>query len=280
MVLSIYRYWMFSIFTFYCLTLNAQKLPNIQPNSLWASADIKVDGKATVWNNQFQAYNTVTQVFYTLCNDNDNLYLILQASDAIVIRNKIMKGGVTFVIQKGSKKTDKNAISITYPVFEKGAYPKLYLNSKWDNLPSAVPADKYNDTAMLLNNHNLAAIAKTIQVSGIADVDTIISIYNNENIRAFGSFDIKRNYICKISISLLHLGLSAQDTKPFLYHILLNGGTSKYAPRQVVIAGAINSDGSRMPQSQTDKVNMLLSNLNDTYLTTDFWGKYTLAKRP
>ena len=41
----------------FVLSANAQKLPNTQETSLRAPANLKVDGKPTEWNNQFQAYN-------------------------------------------------------------------------------------------------------------------------------------------------------------------------------------------------------------------------------
>ncbi|HCN82336.1 MAG TPA: hypothetical protein DIT07_01770, partial [Sphingobacteriaceae bacterium] len=63
------------------VTTSAQKLPNIQEASLRAPAGIKVDGKATEWNNQFQAYNKATEIFYTISNDDDKLYLAVQATD-------------------------------------------------------------------------------------------------------------------------------------------------------------------------------------------------------
>ena len=95
------------------LTANAQKLPNVQPAGIYAPADVKVDGKATEWNNQLQAYNKSTAVFYTMANNNDNLYLAVQATDKTII-DKILVGGITLTISSNDKKAIP--VSITTPL--------------------------------------------------------------------------------------------------------------------------------------------------------------------
>src|ERR1700744_4874348 len=112
-----------------CLTANAQKLPNVQPAGIRAPADIKMDGKTTEWNNQFQAYNRATDIYYTLANDDDHLYLTVQATIPDII-NKIIGGGITLTIQKSGKKNDKDGISITYPIFTKENRPSLGISRR------------------------------------------------------------------------------------------------------------------------------------------------------
>src|ERR1700744_3913120 len=95
----------------------AQKLPNVQQKSMRAPETVKVDGKATEWDDSFQAFNHATDIYYTMANDDKNLYLVVQATDKQVI-NKIIGGGVALTIQKSGKKNDKDGITITYPVFD------------------------------------------------------------------------------------------------------------------------------------------------------------------
>src|ERR1700761_303273 len=106
------------------VTASAQKLPNVQTASLRAPANMKIDGKATEWNNQFQAYNHATDIFYTISNDDSKLYLTVRATDKQVM-NKILRGGVTFTVQPSGKKTDKDGISITYPLFDQKSIPNV-----------------------------------------------------------------------------------------------------------------------------------------------------------
>ena len=55
------------------LVVHAQKLPNKQEISFQAPTNIKIDGKASEWNNQFLAYNNATDIYYTIANDDKNL---------------------------------------------------------------------------------------------------------------------------------------------------------------------------------------------------------------
>jgi len=74
--------------------LNAQKLPKIQEESLRAPNDIKIDGTFSEWNGKFKAYNTNTQIFYTIANNDSLLFLTMRATDQLIIR-KIIAGRIT-----------------------------------------------------------------------------------------------------------------------------------------------------------------------------------------
>jgi hypothetical protein len=65
---------------------DAQKLPAIQQSSLRAPAGIKIDGKATDWGAQFQAYNTATELYCTIANDAKRLYLVFMYSSQNALR--------------------------------------------------------------------------------------------------------------------------------------------------------------------------------------------------
>jgi len=93
----------FSLSTLILFNGYAQKLPNKQEASLRAPANIKIDGQATEWNNKYQAYNNATEVFYTIANDDDNLYLIIHARKSRIIE-KMMEGGISFTVSPTNKK--------------------------------------------------------------------------------------------------------------------------------------------------------------------------------
>lgn len=77
---------------------NAQKLPTVQKSSLRAPSNIKIDGETTEWGDKFQAYNTATDIFYTMANDDRGLYLVVQSGDPKIIQR--LTGGITLTIQK------------------------------------------------------------------------------------------------------------------------------------------------------------------------------------
>ena len=88
-----------TLFAFlFCIAISAdaQKLPTEQQVSLRAPAGLKIDGKATEWDNKFQAYNHHTDFYYTIANDDNNLYLIVQANEPAIIK-RILKGGIALL---------------------------------------------------------------------------------------------------------------------------------------------------------------------------------------
>src|ERR1700744_2069010 len=93
----------------------AQKLPTVQKESVFAPTNIKIDGKATEWDDQFRAYNNAIDVFYTLSNDNENLYLIVRSKEHNIV-DKLIRGGITLTVNHLADKKDKSPVTITYPI--------------------------------------------------------------------------------------------------------------------------------------------------------------------
>lgn len=245
-----------SVISFYA---NAQKLPNVQQAGVRAPANIKMDGKAIEWDNKFQAYNKSIDAFYTISNDDDHLYLTIQATDPDII-TKMMGGGVTFIIQKTGKKNDKDAISITYPAFDKKDRPYFNLKDLQDK-PVSV-----KDSVITAYNKTFLIKSKLINVTGVPGTDTLISIYNQDGIKAAGLFDNKLAYTYELAVDLKQLDLSLNDPAKFAYHINLGSSISKslmsMMSLQVGADGSVSHDGT-----------------NPAIASTDFWGEYMLAKK-
>jgi hypothetical protein len=263
-----------NILLFGCSFLNtaAQKLPNVQTASVRAPSDIKIDGKTTEWNGKFQAYNHATDIFYTVSNDDSKLYLTVQVPDRSVI-NKIMRGGITFTVQKSDKKTDKGGISITYPLFEQRNtpfVPPVFGVRRGPGDEIATPAGSYNrvndskdfksDTMMRIYNKSLDN-SKYIGVTGIKTLDTLISAYNTDGIRVAQSFDNRICYTYELATDLKLLGLKVSDASKFAYHITINGLSIFTVP-------------DPQPKSGGDNVRIDMGGS----AATDMWGEYTLAK--
>src|ERR1700748_1734396 len=96
----------------------AQKLNSVQAAAIPAPAKVKVDGKIDEWGGNFQAYNKTTKLFYTLANDEKNLYLVVKSTD-LQNSTKIMGGGVTLTINTANKKKEENAYSVRFPIVER-----------------------------------------------------------------------------------------------------------------------------------------------------------------
>ena len=250
----------------FTLSAAAQKLPNKQTAGLHAPANIKIDGKDTEWHNQFRAYNNATECFYTMANDNENLYLSIQATQPDII-NKIMSGGVTLTIQKTTKKDEKNSVSITYPVAENKPYFGLRRKKNIEEDTTAKTAD----SVMKRNNALIAKNCKWIGVTGIPGVDSLTSIYNVNGIKAAGLFDNKKVYTCEFSITLEHLKVAIASGRTFNYHIRLNGSKTP-----VMFTAVSASPGNEAAMQQfIEKANAMGI---QQAAPTDFWGEYTLVK--
>jgi len=265
-------------------TLTAQKLPNKQESSLRAPDNIKIDGKATEWNDKFQAYNTTTDVFYTIANDDNNLYLCVKANDETVI-NKLYRSGLTLVINTTGKKTDKNAAMVIFPVWDK----ENDFHTNTGIKPQIVPGDTLSvakaDSFMREVNKKMISKEKWIRTAGMPHIDSLISLYNEDGIKAAALFDNKMVYTLELCIALKNIGIRGIENAPVLnYHITLNALIGPIDNRTVTYT--IGPDGNTIMHVQRTGTPRHIGNPADDmkYMNltaiTDFWGEYTLAKKP
>jgi hypothetical protein len=250
---------------------NAQKLPNIQPAAVKAPANIRVDGNANEWDGKLQAYNTAIQASYTVSNDDKRLYLTLYTTKKEVI-NKIINGGISFTINKGPRKTLIGGTTITYPVFNRDDRPFINTNALALIDQESAAAGHKADSLMSTFNNTFSNKAKTIRLSGLKDLDTLISVYNKDGIKARAAFDDKLFFTYELSIDLKLLEMSASDHTKFNYNIRLNEVDIDYVPGMEI---ARNDEGfiTKIFVSNPQLANSFASALS----TTDCWGEYTLV---
>ena len=266
----------------------AQKLPNVQQNSLRAPQEIKIDGKATEWNNQFQAYNHATDVFYTISNDSNNLYLTIQATNHTII-NKILGSGIVFTINTADQKNLKKGISLTYPILD--AHNRVWVDLLDQPDPAAGPeAAREADSIMNVKNRDFVKKSKEIRVTGMENVDTLISVYNRDGIKAAATFNNKLIFTCELSIDLKKLGLDINKYTKFAYNLTLPGIDEAALYKAAGLGSTIIPnmgyvvETTKLPGFSDDYVTKNRPtfphkvNENSFLNPTDFWGEYTLAK--
>jgi len=240
----------------------AHSQPKIQQTSIWAPADIKIDGNATEWNNQFQAYNKATNIYYTIANDDKNLYLAIQATDQNIIY-KIINGGITLTLNNTGKKEAANEVKVTYPLFGTKNIPLINLKDK----PVPVKNSSANMAARIdsfknVLNAQLEKNSKEIKVSGISAVtDPSISVYNEYGIRTRERFDSQIAYTYEIAFPIKYLRSAGIDLIHIHYNIKINGRLS---------ALPMNKQPLLIVASPQDK---------GALYDTDFGGQYDLAKK-
>ena len=262
------------------LQANAQKLPGIQTVSVKAPANVKIDGKATEWNNKFEADNATTELLYTIANDDKKLYLVAQTKVENVM-TRITNGGIKLIVQKSGKKNDDGGAVVKFPYLENGTKPVTFnlsgmtlvvgrtdrgMTLEAVRLNPATPADaeRMADSLMKLNNKKLQGVAKLIYTEGIAGINGAIPVYNDKGIEAAVAFDNKKNYTYEIAIDLKLLGLSAAKGEKFSYHLVVNGTPNKYQPETTPY---LENTSAGFQKDYAMRI-----------ATTDLWGEYTLAK--
>lgn len=238
---------------------NPKKLNPVQIGSVFAPEKIKIDGKLNEWDNDFKAYNRNTRILYTLSNDEKNMYLAVKSTD-FTTKAKIIAGGVDLIINTDGKKKDKGAPSVTFPVIEHPERLGGNISDRFENRNAGT------DTALMHQLHQRTIIAaKQIRVLGISAItDTLISIYNMDGIKTALNFDSDGGLTLEMAIPLRLMNLTASNTQELAYHIVLNGFQPEWG------GGPSGPGGDSGPNTL---------NMFDLMTPSDFWGKYTLAKK-
>jgi hypothetical protein len=192
----------------------AQQLPNVQTVNVLAPMDVKTDGKASEWGGSFEAYNKNTTLFYTMANDNEKLYLTIQARDMATIAT-ILSGGVRLLITSPDKGTKLLPLVINYPIIraENAATVLTYLKTQTGE-----------QNTLYAVNSQLEINARQIKITGVKEIaDSLISVTNKHGVTAAGMFDQQHNYTCELSVTLKYLLPYINDIGTFSYSVSLKG---------------------------------------------------------
>lgn len=252
------------------LPAQAQRLKEVQDISAPAPEQMRADGKDKEWKDSFLAHNKRTNIFYTLCNDDHNLYLVIK-SDRVENNSKILGGGISFSVNTEGKKKEKESITVTYPILNKaggnrrgpggpgGAGGGRGRSGRGERGAALSPAQRDSVTAE--NQRAQLSLVKEIKIKGVNSIpDTLISIYNEYGIKASASINNDNLFFCELVIPLEKLGINNTITKEFLYQIKVNG------------LNMPDFGGGRRPGGG-DGANIDFQSLSSP---TDFWGKYML----
>jgi hypothetical protein len=276
----------FAVISALCVPAMAQKASNVQQGSVWAPDSVKIDGKLAKWGNTLQAYNKSTLLWYTLANNDKNIYLVIKSTGQ-ANNNKILAGGISLTINTAGKKKDKDAFVITFPVPSNTGMRSAGRRRGGDQ------QDTPDSAAIIAQQRQTLADSKEISAIGFKDItDTLISIYNEYSIKAVAKIDDKGNFVYELAVPLQLLGLSTADAKEIAYNVRVNGlqigGFSGFG------GGGRNGGGSGGGRNGGGGFGgdgggggfgggsafggkSTADNIQDITAPTDFWGKYTLA---
>lgn len=250
----------------------AQKLPDVQTEGLRAPSNVKIDGKLNEWGS-LSAYNKRIVVYYTIANDDENLYLVIK-SDNSLITSKILQGGLTFTVSTTGR-NEKDAAAITFPVVgdnEIQMVHKFLPRGISDDARMSADQRKQalaeRETAMVEADRKSINIFKFIKVGGIkAIVEKQLPIYNDRGIQVAAGMDAGRalNYELAVPIKYLDLPLA---TSTIHCNIKLLG---KHVPAGLVLMPIKTQDGG--PPLGEGGID-----LRSLMVNTDFWAEYVLKK--
>ena len=255
------------LFAGIALSVQAQKLPNVQQASLRTPANVKIDGKAAEWNNKFEAYNRSTDFYYTLANDDEKLYLIIQATDRYVF-NKIIEKGITFSLKDPN---GSNSISFTFPYYINNSKRQLSLDLKGD---MNHPGNKATDAEIAENNKILRQKHKFIKVESIPGFESLIPIYNEKGIEVAELFDNNKTYTLEMAINLKLIGFSPKNDKKFSYQLKVNPIPGHEVPTDP--SSIITSSGKPASPEEMSQVNVLFAKW---FGGSNFRGEYILITK-
>lgn len=172
----------------------------------WADQAPVIDGQLNDWKDSLELYNNTARLYYSLSNDNENIYLAIKNNSRENLMT-ILATGISFSANIESNK--KNPPKITFPVVDR------------------TPGKKRNTTEQPepeeMQKEILSRI-KEVRVSGFKEIiDGGISLYNTYGIKAATGFDSKNNLVQEIAIPLSLLGLQTGNNEPVSYSIRING---------------------------------------------------------
>jgi len=122
---------------------------------------------------------------------------------------------------------------------------------------------------MNVTNKRMTDRITSIKVIGIKTLDTIISVYNEDGIKAASLFDNKIVYTWEMAVSLKNLGMSTANPVKFAYNVRINEIAPTWKPTVTEGPGGMKT---------MNFIGGLKSSPNPQY-ATDFWGEYILAKK-
>ncbi|MES2278807.1 MAG: hypothetical protein V4592_22440 [Bacteroidota bacterium] len=201
--------------------LLAAKAQSVQESGVWAPVNVKTDGKLTEWNNTLEATNKTVDFSYTMANDDKKLYISIKSPNQQTT-NKIMAGGIDFTINTEGKKKDKDAFILTFPLVNRAAMR----GQRGQRGPGGGGGQPGQPDTAAINAMRKAAVesVKEVKLKGFKEIpDSVISIYNEYGIKAAIAYDANGSLICELAIPFDQLGISLDKTKEIAYNLKVNG---------------------------------------------------------
>ena len=260
------------------LNVSAQKLPNVQKAGIYMAGKLNIDSVTKDWRDPLQAYNKSIEVFYTLANDNENLYLRLEAKNPDIIA-KIVWGGITFSIKSADSHTKGGDVAITFPKYDRIEQFHLSVKNKPELIADRVKYKMQIDSFVRKLNTGIGQNFKLIEVEGVRDVAPVISAYNDVQIKAAAAINGQLQYVYEMALPLKYFNQNLRDKTKFTYNIRINGGAANHTTMALNIRGTdiivYDASGKAIGGIPVNSNNA--AKTMGLSFPTDFTGEYTLV---
>lgn len=186
--------------------------------TIWAEKPILIDGFISDWKDSIQLYNEETKLYYSISNDQENIYFALKNTSEENL-SKILARGISLSLNFENNKT--KAPTVTFPIL--------------DRTPGKKQAETEELDPKEIQKRIISKI-KEIKVDGFKElVDGGISLYNTYGIKAAMAFDENNDMIQEIAIPIRLIGIELGSTQLITYRIKINGfeGSSSIQQRDM-----------------------------------------------
>lgn len=200
-------------------TVKAQSAPGTGKLSR-PPAQVIVDGDLKDWGDSLRYYNEEKKLYYTLANDQENLYLAVRFNDRTE-QERVVRAGLTLGINTKGKK--KDVYSITFPVADASSMEdmKSRMSEMQDQMANGPgPADREEMRRARLTK------LRNIKVTGFKDVENeIITTSNTYGFKTALDYDADGNLVYEAAIPLKFFDANDIAKSEWAFDIKINGLT-------------------------------------------------------
>lgn len=265
-----------------------QRLPDLQTKVINVPADVRIDGVDTEWGPEYGAKNRKLDISYSIANDKDFLYLVVKAEKDSKEYNKITTSGLQFSVNVDNKNDSEKAYKVSFPTRSASTGSTAGMATTVMTVVggsmsggSFTVSDRDGmmrraDSAMRANRTNRLNQAKEIKVFNFPAVtDSLISIYNEYDIKVAAKFTDKDEYIYEMAIPLSLMGLNATSAKEIAYQLrsnpIITRSISQEEIAKMIPAGALPPGASISFRGAAGE-----GGFNEALIPTEVWGKYKM----
>lgn len=201
------------------------KAQSVQETGVWAPANVKIDGKLSEYGNALEANNKTDNVSYTVSNDSKNLYFAIKANDQSTGTKIMAGGIDFIINTDGKKKDKDAFIITFPLINRANMRGAMGRGQRGQGgFGGGQPGGPPDTAAINAMRRAAVENVKEMKLKGFKDIpDSVVSIYNEYSLKAAIAYDANGNLVCEVAVPFSQLGISVEKTKEIAYNLKING---------------------------------------------------------